>query len=147
MLFLVLLNKFITHFTTAIVYFFTALTIGVQYGLFLAHRFWIKHTNIRYIVFTDNSRRRVREAIQALLLDKQLGGVAQAVLSGALGFIAAEAATMWGGAFLWTRTPSWRPTYCLVDGEQVSYEWITEQEGFSAEKTRRNQTRTPKSII
>ena len=27
----------------------------------------------------------------------------EAVLSGALGFIAAEAATMWGGAFLWTR--------------------------------------------
>ena len=40
-----------------------------------------------------------REALQALLLEKQLGGVAQAVLSGALGFIAAEAATMWGWRF------------------------------------------------
>jgi len=44
---------------------------------------------------------------------------AKAVLAAALGFIAAEAATMWGGAFLWTRTPSWRPTVCEVDGVAV----------------------------
>ena len=65
-----------------------------------------------------------REAFQALLLSKQLGGVAQAVLSAALGFIAAEAATMWGGVFLWTRTPDWRPAYALVDDEQVDYAWL-----------------------
>ncbi len=134
LLFLVLLNKFITHFTTAIVYFFTALAIGVSTASFWPIVFGSNIQILGTLFSPTIAGEGVREAIQALLLDKQLGGVAQAVLSGALGFIAAEAATMWGGAFLWTRTPSWRPTYCLVDGEQVSYEWITEQEGFSAEK-------------
>ena len=77
-----------------------------------------------------------REAFQALLLSKQLDGVAPAVLSGALGFIAAEAATLWGGVFLWTRTPSWRPAYTLVDEQQVDYAWITEDDDgrFDADK-------------
>ena len=73
---------------------------------------------------------------QELLLKDQLGGVAPAVLSGALGFIAAEAATLWGGAFLWTRKPGWRPNYCEVDGEQVNYDWISDDEdaGFDTDK-------------
>ena len=65
-----------------------------------------------------------REAFQALLLSNQLGGVAQAVLSAALGFIAAEAATLWGGVFLYTRTADRRPSYALVDGKQVDYAWL-----------------------
>jgi hypothetical protein len=134
LLFLVLLNKFVTHFTTAVVYFFTALAIGVSTASFWPIVFGSNIQILGTLFSPTIAGEGVREAIQALLLDKQLGGVAQAVLSGALGFIAAEAATMWGGAFLWTRTPSWRPTYCLVDGEQVSYEWITEQEEFSAER-------------
>ena len=69
-----------------------------------------------------------REAFQALLLSKQLGGVAQAVLSAALGFIAAEAATLWGGAFLWVRKPGWRPAFTTVDGQQVDYAWIDDRE-------------------
>ena len=72
-----------------------------------------------------------REAVQALLLSNYLGGAAQAVLSAALGFIAAEAATMWGGAFLWTRKPGWRPTFVLVDGVQVDYSWIDDTEVVS----------------
>ena len=77
-----------------------------------------------------------REAFQALLLSKQLGGVAQAVLSGALGFIAAEAATMWGGIFLWTRHGAWRPKFALVDDQQVDYAWIAEDDegGFDADR-------------
>ena len=77
-----------------------------------------------------------REAFQALLLKDQLGGVAPAVLSGALGFIAAEAATLWGGAFLWTRKPGWRPRYCEVDGVQVDYAWIDDanDKGFDADE-------------
>ena len=49
-------------------------------------------------------------------------------------FIAAEAATL-GGAFLWTRKPSWRPRYCVVDGEQVDYAWIDDSDSgkFDAE--------------
>ena len=65
-----------------------------------------------------------REAFQALLLEKRLGGIPQAVLSGALGFVAAEAATMWGGAFWWTRKSEWRPKFMLVDGVQVDYSWL-----------------------
>jgi hypothetical protein len=50
------------------------------------------------------------------------------VLSAALGFIAAEAATLWGGAFLWVRKPGWRPAYTYVDGQQVDYAWIDDSE-------------------
>ena len=76
-----------------------------------------------------------REAFQALLLKDELGGVAPAVLSGALGFIAAEAATLWGGAFLWTRKGGWRPNFCEVDGVQVDYAWINDEDdsGFDAD--------------
>ena len=74
--------------------------------LHLVHRLWFKHSNLKDHFLTTIVGEGAREALQALLLEKQLGGVAQAVLSGALGFIAAEAATMWGGAFLWTRTES-----------------------------------------
>ena len=77
-----------------------------------------------------------REAFQALLLSKQLNGVAPAVLSGALGFVAAEAATLWGGLFLWTRTPTWRPAFTLVDDVQVDYAWIDPDDdgAFDADK-------------
>ena len=58
------------------------------------------------------------------------------MLSGALGFIAAEAATMWGGAFLWTRKAGWRPKFAEVDGVQVDYAWIDDEDdgGFDADK-------------
>ena len=41
---------------------------------------------------------------------------------------AAEAATLWGGAFLWTRKTGWRPTFVKVDGQQVDYAWIDDTE-------------------
>jgi hypothetical protein len=136
LLFLVLLSKFVTHFTTAMVYFFTALAIGV-----VAAEFWpiVFGSTIQIFatLFSPTiAGEGAREAFQTLLLSKQLGGEAQAVLSAALGFIAAEAATMWGGAFLLTRRPEWRPRFALVDGEQVSYDWIDDNEdaSFSAEK-------------
>jgi hypothetical protein len=136
LLFLVLLSKFITHFTTAMVYFFTALAIGV-----VAAEFWpiVFGSTIQIFatLFSPTiAGEGAREAFQTLLLSNQLGGEAQAVLSAALGFIAAEAATMWGGAFLLTRRPGWRPNFVLVDGEQVSYDWIDDNEdgSFSAEK-------------
>ncbi len=135
LLFTALFAKFITHFTTAMVYFYTALAIGV-----VGARFWpvVFGSTIQILatLFSPTiAGEGAREAFQALLLRDELGGVAQAVLSGALGFIAAEAATMWGGIFLWTRTPEWRPTFCEVDGEQVDYAWLAEDDGgFSADK-------------
>ncbi len=123
-----LFSKFITHFTTAVVYYFTALAIGVTTA-----QFWpiVFGSNIQILgtLFSPTiAGEGAREALQALLLEKQLGGVAQAVLSGALGFIAAEAATMWGGAFLWTRKEIWRPSFALVDDEQVDYNWLSEKD-------------------
>ncbi len=136
LLLLALFAKFITHFTTAAVYFFTALAIGVAGAHFWPIVFGSTIQILATVLSPTIAGEGAREAFQALLLSKQLGGVAQAVLSGALGFIAAEAATMWGGAFLWVRKPGWRPRYALVDGKQVDYAWINDQEdvGFDADK-------------
>jgi hypothetical protein len=131
-----LVAKFITHFTTFAVYYFTALAIGV-----IDPEFWpiVFGSSIQVLatLFSPTiAGEGAREAVQALMLEKQLGGVAQAVLSGALGFIAAEAATMWGGAFLLTRKPGWRPAFAEVDGQQVDYAWIDDSEdtGFDAQR-------------
>ena len=123
----ILFAKFLTHFTTAIVYFFTALAIGaITIGM---TEFWpiVFGSNIQIlatILSPTIAGEGAREAFQALLLEKRLGGIPQAVLSGALGFVAAEAATMWGGAFWWTRKDTWRPSFMLVDGVQVDYSWL-----------------------
>ena len=128
LLMLALFNKFVTHFTTAVVYFFTALAIGVVGAEFWPVVFGSTIQILATLLSPTIAGEGAREAFQALLLKDELGGVAPAVLSGALGFIAAEAATLWGGAFLWTRKPSWRPRYCEVDGQQVDYAWIDENE-------------------
>ncbi|MEE2750983.1 MAG: lysylphosphatidylglycerol synthase transmembrane domain-containing protein [Myxococcota bacterium] len=135
LLLLALSCKFVTHFTTALVYFFTALAIGVVGAEFWPIVFGSTIQILATLLSPTIAGEGAREAFQALLLSKQLGGVAPAVLSGALGFIAAEAATLWGGAFLWTRKPHWRPSFALVDGEQVDYSWIDESDegGFSAD--------------
>ena len=136
LLFAVLFSKFVTHFTTAVPYYFTALAIGV-----VGARFWpIVFGSMIQIVGTVFSPtiagEGAREAFQALLLSKQLGGVAQAVLSAALGFIAAEGATLWGGAFLWVRTPGWRPAFTYVDDQQVDYAWIDDSEEVGLDAAR-----------
>jgi hypothetical protein len=128
LLFLALFSKFVTHFTTAVVYFFTALAIGVVGAQFWPIVFGSTIQIMGTIFAPTIAGEGAREAFQALLLSKQLGGVAQAVLSGALGFIAAEAATLWGGAFMWTRKPGRRPPFTLVDGKQVDYAWIVAEE-------------------
>lgn len=128
LLFAALFSKFVTHFTTAVVYYCTALAIGV-----VGAQFWpiVFGSTIQIVatVFSPTiAGEGAREAFQALLLSKHLGGVPQAVLSAALGFIAAEAATLWGGAFLWVRKPGWRPAFAIVDGRQVDYAWIDDRE-------------------
>jgi hypothetical protein len=136
LLFLALFSKFITHFTTAVPYYLTALAIGVAGAQFWPIVFGSMIQIIGTVFSPTIAGEGAREALQALLLSKQLGGVAQAVLSAALGFIAAEAATLWGGAFLWARTPGWRPAFTYVDGQQVDYAWIDDSEsvGLSAAK-------------
>ena len=136
LLMLALFNKFITHFTTAVVYFFTALAIGVVGAKFWPVVFGSTIQILATLLSPTIAGEGAREAFQALLLKDELGGVAPAVLSGALGFIAAEAATLWGGAFLWTRKPTWRPRFCKVDGVQVDYAWIADGDAarFDADK-------------
>ncbi len=128
--------KFVTHFTTAAVYYFTALAIGVTTAEFWPITFGSTIQILATLLSPTIAGEGAREAFQALLLSEQLGGVAQAVLSGALGFIAAEAATLWGGMFLWTRRAGWRPGFAEVDGVQVDYAWIDDADdsGFDAEK-------------
>ena len=132
LLFLCLFSKFVTHFTTAVVYYFTALAIGVVGAAFWPIVFGSTIQILATVLSPTIAGEGAREAFQALLLSKQLGGVAQAVLSAALGFIAAEAATLWGGLFMWTRTPHWRPSFTHVDGKQVDYSWIDDDEDGGA---------------
>lgn len=136
-----LMLKFVTHFTTAMVYFFTALAIGVVGVSFLPIVFGSLIQILGTLFSPTIAGEGAREAIQALLLSNYLGGAAQAVLSAALGFVAAEAATLWGGAFLWTRTAKWRPSFMLVDGKQVSYEWLSDDDDgvFDADVMERMQ--------
>lgn len=135
LLFVALFMKFVTHFTTAMVYYFTALAIGVDDAGFWPIVFGSTIQILGTVLAPTIAGEGAREAMQALLLSGHLGGVPQAVLSGALGFIAAEAATLWGGVFLFTRTPTWRPSFCEVDGAQVDYAWIDGDDGgFSADK-------------
>jgi hypothetical protein len=124
-----LFAKFITHFTTAAVYYFTALAIGVTTAQFWPVTFGSTIQILATVLSPTIAGEGAREAFQALLLSNQLGGVAQAVLSGALGFIAAEAATLWGGLFLLVRNPDWRPTFAEVDGQQVDYAWLADDDG------------------
>jgi len=138
-LFGALLAKFVTHFTTAVVYFFTALAIGVVGVQFVPIVFGSLIQIFGTVFSPTIAGEGAREALQALLLSNYLGGAAQAVLSAALVFIAAEAATLWGGAFLWTRTAGWRPSYMLVDGEQVDYAWLGDDRGgFDADELARH---------
>ncbi|MDX2165475.1 MAG: lysylphosphatidylglycerol synthase transmembrane domain-containing protein [Deltaproteobacteria bacterium] len=128
LLFAVLFAKFVTHFTTAVVYYFTALAIGVVGAQFWPIVFGSTIQIFGTILAPTIAGEGAREAFQALLLSKHLGGVAQAVLSAALGFIAAEAATLWGGLFMLVRKPGWRPAFTVVDGQQVDYAWIDDSE-------------------
>lgn len=119
----VFIAKFFTHMTTAVVYIFTAIAVGVAVTgesalqIAFASTIQIFGTLLSPTIAGEGAR----EAIQAYLLSNQMGAV-QSILSAALGFIAAEAATMWGGVFWLGRRQGFRPAYCLVDGEQVVYD-------------------------
>ncbi len=134
LLMVVLLAKFVTHFTTFAVYYFTGLAIGVVGLEFWPVVFGSSIQVLATVLSPTIAGEGAREAFQALLLSSHYGGAAQAVLAGALGFIAAEAATLWGGAFLFTRTPAWRPTFTLVDGAQVDYAWLVGDDGGFSEE-------------
>lgn len=113
--------KFMVHFTTAVVYVFTAMAVGVAEIDFGAITFASTIQILATVLSPTIAGEGAREAVQAVLLSGQMTTV-QAVLSASLGFIAAEAATLWGGAFWWARRGNFKPAYVLVDGVQVVHD-------------------------
>jgi glycosyltransferase 2 family protein len=101
--------SFTVHFTTAAMYFFTALAVGAQgvdfWEVTFASTIQIFATVMSPFTIAGEG---VREIVQALLLAKRIGA-SESVLSAALGFWAAEALTTAGAFFLWVRGPNYRP--------------------------------------
>jgi len=114
--------SFIVHFSTAAMYYFTALAIGAQNAEFWPIAFGSSIQILATVLspFTIAGE-GIREAAQYALLGNMIGP-ANAIVSAALGFWAAEAMTLFGGVFWWVRRKSYKPAYCLVDGQQVDYE-------------------------
>lgn len=110
------------HFTTAAMYYFTALAIGASQAEFwpvtFASSIQIFATVISPFTIAGEG---IREAAQYWLLNHQIGA-GPAIVSAALGFWAAEALTLGGAWFWWRRPKDYAPQYCLVEGVQVDYE-------------------------
>jgi hypothetical protein len=120
---LVLVNaavqSFVVHFTTAAMYYFTALAVGAVGAGFwpvtFASSIQIFATVISPFTIAGEG---VREFVQMLLLAKHIG-TSQSIMSAALGFWAAEALTLTGAFFWWGRGKDYRPRYVLVDGRAI----------------------------
>lgn len=114
--------SFVVHFTTAAMYYFTALAISAKGAAFwpivLGSAIQIFATVMSPFTIAGEG---IREAAQYALLGHMIGAGA-AIVSAALGFWAAEALTLVGGIVWWVRARDYRPAYCLVDGQQVDYE-------------------------
>ncbi len=114
--------SFLVHFTTAAMYYFTALAIGAHGAHFWPIAFGSSIQIFATVVspFTIAGA-GIREAAQYVLLGHMIGPGA-AIVSAALGFWAAEALTLFGGIFWWLRGADYRPAWCRVEGVQVDYE-------------------------
>jgi len=114
--------SFVVHFTTAAMYYFTALAIGALgaefWPIVLGSTIQILATVLSPITIAGEG---IRELAQLLVLQHMIGPAA-AVASAALGFWAAEGLTLFGGIFWWIRGPQYKPAFCLVDGVQVDYD-------------------------
>ncbi len=118
---LALFLSFVVHFTTAAMYYFTALAISAQGAEFWPIAFGSSIQIFATVLspFTIAGE-GIREAAQYVLLGHMIGPAA-AIVSAALGFWAAEALTLVGGVFWWIRPAGYQPSYCRVDGQQVDY--------------------------
>ncbi|MBY0399002.1 sulfatase-like hydrolase/transferase, partial [Myxococcota bacterium] len=118
----ILFLSFLVHFTTAAMYYFTALAIGAAGADFWEVTFG---SSIQIFVTVISpftiAGEGIREAAQYVLLKEQIGGP-EAIVSAALGFWAAEAPTMLGFLFWWARGADYRPAFARVDGVQVDYD-------------------------
>lgn len=117
----ILFLSFLVHFTTAVMYYYTALAIGAEGADFWKVTFG---SSIQIFVTVISpftiAGEGIREAAQYVLLKEQIGG-AEAIVSAALGFWAAEAPTMLGFLFWWARGDEYTPRFARVDGVQVDY--------------------------
>ncbi|MEE9607975.1 MAG: sulfatase-like hydrolase/transferase [Myxococcota bacterium] len=113
--------SFVVHFTTATMYWFTALAIGATQAEFwptvLGSSVQILATVLSPFTIAGEG---IREAAQYFLLGNVIGP-ANAIVSAALGFWAAEALTMLGAYFWWFRPRNYHPAFCRVNGVQVDY--------------------------
>lgn len=118
----ILFLSFLVHFTTAAMYYFTAIAIGASGADFWEVTFG---SSIQIFVTVISpftiAGEGIREAAQYVLLKEQIGGP-EAIVSAALGFWAAEAPTMLGFLFWWARGADYRPAFARVDGVQVDYD-------------------------
>ena len=105
--------SFGVHFTTASLYFYTALAVGAVGAHFgevvFASSMQIIATVLSPFTLAGEG---VRELVQALLLAKRIG-TGESILSAALGFWAAEALTLVGAYFWWRRDANYRPHVSL----------------------------------
>ncbi|MBN1354790.1 sulfatase-like hydrolase/transferase [bacterium] len=126
-------QSFLVHFCTAAMYFFTALAIGAVGATFwqvtFASSIQIFATVISPITIAGEG---IREIAQYYLLRNQLGP-AQAIVSAALGFWAAEALTLFGGIFWWARKRTYRPSFLYLDGRQADLEALMHRDDIGIE--------------
>jgi len=113
------IQSWIVHFTTAAMYFFTALAVGATAAHFwevtFASTIQIFATVISPFTIAGEG---IREIAQTYLLSHRLGA-SQAIMSAALGFWAAEALTLTGAFFWWLRPKDYTPKYVIVDGVEL----------------------------
>jgi uncharacterized protein (TIRG00374 family) len=107
--------SFLLHFTTAALYYFTALAVGALHADFWQVTLASTVQIIATVLFPFTmAGEGVREIVQTLLLAKKIG-VSESILSAALGFWAAEAPTLVGAIVWWTRGSNYRPRFCEVE--------------------------------
>lgn len=117
-----LVLSFTVHFTTAAMYYFTALAVGAG----ASAEFWplVFGSSIQIfatVLAPTMGGIGAREWAQLVTIGHMIGP-AKAIVSAALGFWAAEAVTLFGGVFWWIRPADYRPAYCRVGGVQVDWE-------------------------
>jgi arylsulfatase A-like enzyme len=114
--------SFAVHFTTASMYYFMALAVGVG----AAAAFWpiVFGSSIQIfatVIGPTVGGLGIREAAQALTIGSLIG-VGPAILSATIGFWVGEFPTIFGFIFWFLRGTDYRPAYCRVNGDQVDYE-------------------------
>jgi len=114
--------SFMTHFTTAAMYYFMALAVGAgAKAVFWPIVFGSAIQIFATVIGPTIGGLGVREAAQLLTVGALIGpGVA--ILSATLGFWVGEVPTLFGFIFWVLRGPDYRPAYCRVNGDQVDYD-------------------------